>query len=52
MFHWSPFPGFKYLYLSHCDKQSERPDSCEIRVVVEVDTESCVEMSVLVEVER
>lgn len=52
MFHMLLFPVVKYLYLSHEYKQSARPDSCMISVVVEVDTESCVETSVLVEVER
>lgn len=51
MFHLLLFPVVMYLYWSHEDKQSARPDSCTISVVVEVDTENSVETSVLVEVE-
>ena len=46
------FPVVRYLYWLHEDKQSARPVSCRVWVVVEVDTESCVETSVLVAVER
>lgn len=48
----SPFPGCRYLSFSHLDKHPARPVSCRTLVVVEVATESCVETSVLVEVER
>ena len=52
MFHLLPFPGCRFLYCSHLDKHPARALSCCILVVVEVDTESCVETSVFVEVER
>ena len=52
MFHLLPFPGCRFLYCSHLDKHPESPVSCRSWVVVEMATESCVETSVLVEVER